>query len=49
MVAAHAVICHTGAQQAVPGAALQQNVFPPDVDRSWHMVVPAVVRTYCQT
>ncbi len=36
----HAMICDTGAQHGVPGPVLQQQIIPPNMDHSRHMLVP---------
>ncbi len=34
------MVCDTGAQHGVPGPVLEQQIIPPDVDHSRHMLVP---------
>lgn len=40
----HAVVPHGGAQHGVPGAVLQQQVIPLDVDHTRNMLVPVAAR-----
>ncbi len=36
----HAMVADCRAQHGVPGPVPQQQIIPPDVDHSWHMLVP---------